>query len=529
MNYIKIFDDIEEKYNLKPLSLRIEEKEPDEIYARVGAGDFKPMCLAMHKYLHSPVMSFFAVDERKEKGVFGLLCAFQSIEFKKWVFITTEVPKDNAEFESLSKDIYSAALFEREIYEMFGIVPKNSPDTRRLKLHEEVWPQGNFPLRKDFDSKKIKDSPKSEHKLKEVEGDGVFEVAVGPVHAGLIAPGHFRFSVAGEPVINLEIHLGFTHRGVEKIFENLSLNEAVSLSECVSGDSAFAHSWAFCNSIEKILKINVPENIQYVRAVLLELERMYNHVNDIGGIAVDVGFSFPSAFASLMKESILDLNEKLTESRYLKNVNAIGGVLCDFNDDKKQVLIQNLEMLQKDLNELKKMILSNVSFMDRADSTGILRKNIAEDLGVLGPAGRASGIDKDLRKDFHGIYDKVKFNSIHCLSGDVSARLKIRFDEFEESIKIVKQFLDMIKPFESKKEQLPKIKEGYALGCAEGWRGPVLYWVKIDAEGHIVRCKIVDPSFRNWEGLAFAMPGNIVPDFPLCNKSFDFSYSGNDL
>jgi len=527
MDFRKIFDDIDKKYNLKPL--RVEERYRDEVYVEVGLDNFKQMCLAMHKYLRSPVMSFFAVDERKKKGAFELFIAFQSIVFKKLIFIFTSLSQDNPEFESLSGDIYSAALFEREIYEMFGIKPKNSPDSRRLRLHDEIWPDGNFPLRKDFDSLNIKDASKSEYKLKKIEGEGIFEVAVGPVHAGIIAPGHFRFSVAGEPVINLEIRLGFTHRGVEKIFENSSISDAARLSECVAGDSAFAHSLAFCMSVEKILSLGVSQEIKYARAAFLELERMYNHANDIGGIALDVGFSFPAAFASLMKESILVLNEKLCGSRYLKNVNVPGGIMCGFSADKKPIIISCLKNLEKDLKELKKMMLSNASFMDRADNTGILKKATAEDLGVFGPAGRASGIANDLRKDFPNIYDKVKLKSIKYFSGDVAARLKVRFDEFDESMKIVRQFIDLINPFEPYATPILKIREGFACGYVEGWRGPILYWVKIDGEGHIDRCKIVDPSFRNWEGLALALPGNIVPDFPLCNKSFDLSYSGNDL
>ncbi len=526
MDYKKLFNDIEIKYKLKPLSL--EEKNSDEVYARVSPEDFKPMCLALHKYLKSPVMSFFALDRRKEKGVFELLCLFEALGPAKWIFVSTEVPGDNPQFESLSKDIYSAALFEREIFEMFGIGPLNSPDTRRLKLHDEAWPAGNFPLRKDFDAAKLKDGPKGEYKLKKVEGEGVFEIPVGPVHAGIIAPGHFRFSVAGEPIINLEIRLGFKHRGIEKIFEGLSLEEAAALSECVSGDSAFAHSLAFCNSVEKALKIDVPKNIRYARALFLELERMYNHVNDIGGIALDVGFSFPSAFASLMKESILDLNDRLCGSRYLKGINTVGGMFCGMGADKSEAIRKKLGGLEKDLRELKKMMLSSVSFMDRADTAGILKKKTAQDLGVLGVAGRASGIANDLRKDFPGLYDEIKFKSVKYFAGDVTARLNLRFDEFEESAGIIRQLLERITPFEPFKPAV-SFREGYGLGFVEAWRGPALYWVKLSAEGRIERCKIVDPSFRNWEGLAFAMPGNIVPDFPLCNKSFDLSYSGNDL
>jgi Ni,Fe-hydrogenase III large subunit len=256
---------------------------------------------------------------------------------------------------------------------------------------------------------------------------------------------------------------------------------------------------------------------------------LYNHINDIGAIALDVGFSFPAAFASIMKESCLQLNETLSGSRYLKGINTAGGILCGFSAANKQVLMERLVTLKKDLSELKGMMLSSVSFMDRADGAGVLRKKTAQDLGVLGVAGRASGIVNDLRKDLPGIYGQVKFKSIHYISGDVSARLNVRFGECEESFSIMDQFLQAIQPLEALPPPAAAAAEGCALGYVESWRGPVLYWVKLEANGRIERCKIVDPSFRNWEGLAFAMPGNIIPDFPVCNKSFNLSYPGSDL
>lgn len=499
---------------------------PDEICVKVSPKVFKDVCLALHKLLPSPVMMLFAVDERIKLNKFEIVCVFVNVKKGQWIIVSMDIPRENPCFDSLAKNIHSATLFEREIREMFGIEPKGNPDLRRLNLHDEVWPQGNYPLRKDFN--KISGQALGEYEFGKVEGGGVLEVPVGPVHAGIIGPGHFRFSIAGEPIINLEIRLGFTHRGVEKLFEGKPYSGAIKLSECVSGDSSFAHSLAFTRAQEKIFGVSIPGEAAYLRAIFLELERIYNHANDIGGIAVDVGFSFPAAYASIIKEAILELNEKLTGSRYLKNVNTIGGVLIEIDEAKKQALLGSLKKIEYDFNELVKILNSSVSFMDRVDTAGVLRRKTAEDLGVVGLAARASGIPADLRKYFPGVYKEVKFKMATQESGDVLARLKVRIFEFKESCRLIEEFTGKLtggRNINARQE----LRQGSALGYVEGWRGPVLYWVKTGSSGLVERCKITDPSFHNWQGLSYVVLGNIIPDFPLCNKSFDLSYSGNDL
>ncbi|MHB9154527.1 MAG: hydrogenase large subunit [Endomicrobiales bacterium] len=507
---------------------RVFENGREEVYLETGPSEFPRACLALHAALTSPVMMLFADDERQSTGKFGLYCVFAGPAYGKWFFVKREVGEKEASFDSLCREMHSATLFEREIKEMFGLEPLKSPDSRRLNLHDEVWPQGYYPLRNDFVPPENGGARKPEYRFRRIDGEGVFEVPVGPVHAGIIGPGHFRFSAAGEPVINLEIRLGFTHRGVEKVFEGKTPEEAAELSECVSGDAAFGHSLAFCRSVEKALGIEVPAKAEYLRALCLELERMCNHAADIGGIAVDAGFSFPSAYATLIKERLHALNEQLTGSRYLKGVNIAGGTRVDLDDEKKRVLAATLAEIRADFAELKEMLFSSVSFMDRVDSTGTLKTRTAQDLGVLGLAGRASGIDFDLRRDFPGVYGEAGFRAAGHTEGDVLARLKMRVEEFEESARLAGEFARLAHAGPTRAAEAGA-KDGFGLGHAESWRGPVLYWTKIDAGGRIDRCKIVDPSFRNWQGLAFAVPGNIIPDFPLCNKSFDLSYPGNDL
>jgi Ni,Fe-hydrogenase III large subunit/Ni,Fe-hydrogenase III component G len=527
MAYKDVLKGIEIKHNLPPFV--IADERGDEIHVTVKLTDFSRVCRALHKELKSPVMMLFAVDERATHCRFGLFCVFEGAADGIWLLVKTDIPETEPSFESLSKDIYSASLFEREIKEMFGIEPNGNPDQRSLRLHDEVWPRGVYPLRKGFNPGAVRIPDTAEYRFTRIQGDGVFEIPVGPVHAGIIGPGHFRFSVAGEPVINLELRLGFTHRGVEKLIESRTASGALPLVERVSGDSVVAHSVAFVTALEKICGRDVPKKAKYLRAIVLELERMYNHSAGIGGIALDVGFSFPSAFASLTKEKLLAVNEHLTGSRYLKGFIRVGGVAKDFTDADRGVLLESLGIVQDDFRELKEMLFASASFMDRVDGTGVLKKNVAEDLGVTGLAARASGIALDLRKDFPGVYDDARFAVTKQVEGDVLARLKMRIEEFEESIRLVREFVRLLEDGDvcCGVETYPRA--GHALGYAEGWRGPVLYWVATGENGRIERCKIVDPSFRNWEGLALSVPGNIIPDFPLCNKSFDLSYSGNDL
>ena len=507
-------------------ALSVTQAYADEIYLKVSPQFFKDACLALHKAFSSPVEMLFASDELKDAGKFVVNCVFVNLKKSQWVTVSMDIPQDAAYFDSLSKSIYSASLFEREIWEMFGLEPRGNPDLRRLRLHDEVWPKGNYPLRKDF--QKMQAGDLSDYKFNRVEGDGVFEIPVGPVHAGIIGPGHFRFSVAGEPIINLETRLGFTHRGVEKLFEGKSCLEMIRLSECVSGDTSFGHSLAFAQAVEKISGISIPKQATYLRAIFLELERLYNHVNDIGGMAVDVGFSFPSAYGSVIKEAILQLNDSLTASRYLKKVNTVGGVLKDLDESKKHILLDSLKSINMDFNELVKILYSSVSFMDRIDTTGALRRKTAEGIGVVGLIARASGLCADLRGSFPGVYKEARFKITTEESGDVLARLKVRIAEFKESSRLIEFFTGKL--IEGQEiSSYAKIKQGSALGYAEGWRGPVLYWLETDAAGLIQRCKIVDSSFLNWQGLSYAVLGNIIPDFPLVNKSFDLSYSGGDL
>jgi Ni,Fe-hydrogenase III large subunit len=359
---------------------------------------------------------------------------------------------------------------------------------------------------------------------------GVFQVPVGPVHAGVIEPGHFRFGVAGEPVLYLQLRLFYVHKGTEKRFERLPWRHGIHLAESVSGDTAVGHALAFAHAVERLAGCEVPPRARRLRAVLLELERLYNHLADVGAIATDVAFAVPAAHAQLLRERLVSLQERLFGSRLLRGTVAIGGVKADLPERGAAELRSHLARLRTGFESLVTLLIDSGSFTDRVDGTGVLPKEAARDLGVVGLAARASGIDEDLRRDHpHDAYEALRFEVPVEEGGDVRARLMVRAREVEQSLGILDQALATLpdSPLRTKPPaELPALSG--SLGWAEGWRGPCLHWVETDARGALTRVKVTDPSFLNWPGLARAVPGNIIADFPVINKSFNLSYSGND-
>jgi Ni,Fe-hydrogenase III large subunit len=395
-------------------------------------------------------------------------------------------------------------------------------------LHDD-WPKV-FPLRKDFDLRtQLPPFTGVRHKFREVEGEGVFQVPVGPVHAGIIEPGHFLFSVAGEPVLYLQLRLFYTHKGTEKLFENLPVTHGVRLAESISGDSSFAHATAFCHAIERVTDAEAPPRARTLRSLCLELERLYNHIGDIGAIATDVAFVVANMHAMRLKERILRVNELLTGNRLLRGMACLGGVRFDWDGEQIKALEKLATELGPEFDSLVELIENSSSTRDRLEETGILKPKVARDLGVVGIAGRASGFDHDLRRDFpHAAYDQVKFRVPVYQVGDVEHRMQVRIDEVRESLSIIKQLVSNLPGSAVRVEigELPANRT--ALGYVEGWRGEIFHWIRTAPGNRLARCKVKDPSLQNWPALSEAILGNIVPDFPVVNKSFNLSYSGTD-
>ncbi|HSC33823.1 MAG TPA: hydrogenase large subunit, partial [Thermodesulfobacteriota bacterium] len=360
----------------------------------------------------------------------------------------------------------------------------------------------------------------------------IYEIPVGPVHAGIIEPGHFRFSVIGEEIVSLEPKLGYKHKGTEKLFEVLSMADKVRLSERVSGDTSFTHSLAFCQAVENLSGITVPERAKYLRVVYSEMERLANHLNDIGLIMLDAGYNFGGSNGARLREIVMQRCERLAGNRFLRGINTVGGVTRDITSEMSAELLSGLKKVHGDFNDVIEIAESSFSLSNRLSGTGKLDREVALDHGVIGVTGRAIGIAHDARLEYpYAAYDKLKFEVALEEEGDVRARWSVRVKEVHSSMNIIEQSLRSIPLNDDiiSGGEMVLRRNSYGIGVAEGWRGDIVYFVATDAAGEVSRVDVRDPSFINWTVLGYAGKGNVVPDFPLINKSFNLSYSGNDL
>ena len=467
-----------------------------------------------------------AADRRADRGTFEVHYLFATEREDWFVHATAAVPPDAPSIVSLATLHYPASRFEREIYDLFGIVAEGHPDPRPLVRHG-FWPADYFPLRKDAVWREFADDGRA-FPFTEVGGEGVYEIPVGPVHAGVIEPGHFRFSVVGETIIDMKSRLYFTHKGTEKLFEGREPGGGVELAERVSGDTTIGHSLAFCQALEAAVGTRVPARARWLRVILLEMERLYNHVGDFGMIANDTGYAVAHSHCFRMRERLLRLNKRLTGNRLLRGGVVPGGVGHDLPAGLD--LPGELEAVLRDFEDIVGLALENTLVMDRLEGTGRLATRTARDHGVLGYIARASGIDADVRRDHpFAAYGDLEVRVPVFESGDVKARTLVRIEEARESVRLIREAVTRLPAGSLAAPLGPLPPFQPAFGLVEGWRGAILHWVMADAAGRLDRVKIMDPSFLNWRPLSYALLKNIVPDFPLCNKSFNQSYSGNDL
>jgi Ni,Fe-hydrogenase III large subunit/Ni,Fe-hydrogenase III component G len=465
-------------------------------------------------------------DRRADAGAFAVHYLFVSDAGRWYVHATAAADAGHPAVASLATLHYPASRFEREMRDLFGIEPTGHPDPRPLVRHA-FWPEDYHPLRKDATPRAFTDDGRP-FPFQEVAGEGVYEIPVGPVHAGVIEPGHFRFSVVGETIIDMKSRLYFTHKGTEKLFEGRAPADGVALAERVSGDTTVGHALAYCQALEALTGTPAPARARYLRVVLLELERLYNHVGDFGMIANDTGFAVAHAHCFRIRERLLRLNKWLTGSRLLRGALVPGGVATDLPGGLD--LAAEVDAALADFEEIVELSLRNTLLMDRLEGTGRLTTRTAQDHGTLGFVARASGIDADARRDHpFAAYADLAFRVPVFEWGDVKARTYVRVEEARQSASLIRQALAAL-PGGALAEPLAPVPAFVpAFSIVEGWRGAIIHWVMADGEGRLRRLKILDPSFLNWRPLSYALLKNIVPDFPLCNKSFNQSYSGNDL
>jgi Ni,Fe-hydrogenase III large subunit/Ni,Fe-hydrogenase III component G len=438
--------------------------------------------------------------------------------------VELHVPLDPGapEVPSLAGLSFAAGRFEREMHDLFGIVPTGHPLPRRLVRHFH-WPQGWYPMLTGAGDPPEFGDVDGPYPFRSVEGPGVYEIPVGPVHAGMIGPGHFRFSVVGETILNLKARLWFVHRGLEKLFHGRTPEQGIELAERVSGDTTVGHTLAFCLAVEDAHRLAVPEDAQRVRAILLELERLYNHITDIGALCNDVAYGILNAHSQRVRERLLRINDTVTGHRLLRGAIQPGGATIVALPDPDE-----LAAIGADVAEIVALALSNTVVADRFTGTAPLGRDQAADLGTLGVVARASGLTVDARHDHPFLSAEFPRTAHTRTDGDVLSRFLVRAEEIATSIAMITS-LTAVLDGRTAATTAPTTGGRSGVGIVEGWRGTIVHRVEFTEDGRLSRVKIVDPSFFNWPALPVALADTIVPDFPLTNKSFNLSYAGNDL
>jgi Ni,Fe-hydrogenase III large subunit len=416
-----------------------------------------------------------------------------------------------------------ALRLERAIRDLFGLKATGAADARPwldLGFWDVAHPLGHA----------IPAQPHAPYAFLPAEGEALHQIPVGPVHAGIIEPGHFRFTCGGEHVVRLEQRLGYVHKGIEKLMQGASLDQAARLAGRVSGDSTVAYAWAFAQAAEAALQIDVPPRAAYLRALMAELERLANHLGDIGAICNDASFALMQAQCAILRERTLRAAAVSVGHRLMMDAIVPGGVAHDITAEGTAALRALLVEVRKVLPRLVTLYDNTASLQDRTVTTGIVKAEYAHRFGAGGYVGRASGRDFDARRALrYAPYDALAFEVPVLTAGDVDARVRIRFAEVTQSLALIEQVLARLPagPTRVPLDAIPAAGEGIAL--IEAFRGDVLVWLRLDAAGRVARCHLRDASWFQWPLLETAIEGNIVADFPICNKSFNCSYSGHDL
>ncbi len=421
-------------------------------------------------------------------------------------------------FDSLTPDCPQAHWFERELAEQWGIEPRGHPWLKPIRFQPSMVESRGHASCGVMDYYKV-------------EGEEVHEVAVGPVHAGVIEPGHFRFQCYGEEVLHLEISLGYQHRGVERALRGGPDKRTIPYIETLAGDTTVGHAHAYCQAVEAIAGVNVPPRGMAIRGIALELERIANHIGDLGALAGDVGYLPTASYCGRIRGDVLNLTATACGSRFGRSLLRPGGVAFDLNDDLLRQMVPRLKAAAKDTAIADALLWDSPSVMARFEATGLVPLEVCEELGLVGPAARACGLDRDVRKDHpFGMYRYAHIPSCTWKTGDVFGRAHVRSIEIQRAFSFVHEQLEALPSGEVRAERIPALAPNrLALSLVEGWRGEICHVAITDDEGRFVSYKIVDPSFHNWFGLAYAMRGQPISDFPLCNKSFNLSYCGHDL
>ena len=449
-----------------------------------------------------------------------------------YLLLRTQINTAKPELPSQATVYPAANRSERHTQDMFGINFAGHPDNRRWTRHQ-AWTKHSYPLRKDFPIQGEPETitpPDMDYPFVKAYGAGVYEIPVGPVHAGIIEPGHFRFQAVGELILNLEERLGYVHKGIEKIAEGRTPESLARLAGRVSGDTTVGHCWAACMAMEQATGIEIPPRAALIRGILAERERIANHLGDMGAICNDVAFVFAQMQFTRLRELWLRTNATVFGHRLLMDRIIPGGVVCDLSDSSCALIKQDIVQLRKELSDIMTVIDTNSSLEDRLYTAGYLSPEIAAAFGTVGYVGLASGQDFDVRRDApYAPYDQVSFKVALEDQGDIASRFWVRYKEINAALKLIEQFIAQLATGDLLAEWQTPPAGSESLGIVEGWRGEITAYIRFDSDNKIARFYPRDTSIVNWPALEKLVLNNIVPDFPVCNKSLNGSYSGNDL
>jgi len=479
------------------------------------------------KHSGGKLVALWGSDETEGDGNYALHVALVCVT--GMLVLTLPIDQHKPDFPDLSKLFPAANRMQRSVADMLGLHPTEGGDHRKWLRHS-AWPGNVHPLRKSFDIGARFPLEEDNYPFVAVTGNGVHEIAVGPVHAGTIEPGHFRFSIIGERVLKLEERLGYKHKGIEKRFEGMTLQQGAKLAGRISGDTTVGYAWAYAQAVESATRTDPPARALWLRALFLELERLLNHLGDLGYLGNDAALAFGFTQFWILKEDLLRMNGELFGHRYMMDRIVPGGVTCDLDNTGLLRIAETLNHIKHETGILKEIYDEHAGVQDRFLTTGHVASDLAAQLGLTGLAGRASGQAWDARAQFPcAPYDQLDVNMVTHRNGDVAARVTMRFEEITESIRLIRLILEQLPEGELVTEVGNAQEGSLGIGWVEGWRGEILVALHVGKDNRIHRLHPHDPSWQNWPVLEHAIMDNIVPDFPLINKSFNLSYCGVDL
>lgn len=506
---------------------QLDTRMPNEHRFSVARESLPDACKAVVDHLDARLALMVGEDDRATSGAYRLSYIFAPRD-GGWLTLETHVDPADPVFPSVTPLVPAAHWYEREVQDMFGLVAEGHPDPRRL-VHHDDWPDDVYPLRKDFDPRapipRVERAPQRFHTL---HGEGFVEIPVGPIHAGVIEPGHFRFAAVGEAVFHLETRLFYTHRGIEKLAEGKTPAHVLQIAERVCGACSCSHGVSYCQAVEALAGIEVPPRAAALRTLYLELERLYNHLGDLGNICAGVSFAVGASFGAQLKEAAQRLNERVAGNRFLHGVNRIGGVRRDLDAAALRDIETTTAAIARRLREFMDLLLGSATAVERLTTTGILPRDTARALGAVGVAARASGVNLDSRRDHpHAGYPHLPMPTpvVVRTEGDVYARVLVRMDETLASLAIIRAVLDTLPagPVWVDPGRIPGSRAAFAV--SESPRGENIHWVRTAPDGTLERYRVRSASYPNWPAVAASVPGNMVPDFPVINKSFELCYA----